>query len=439
MNESLLPGGGATVLCAVSGGADSVYLLHRLRELGVPVECAHFNHMLRGAESDRDEDFVRGLCAELDIRAHFGRGDVAAFAAKMGLGTEDAARKLRYEFLERTADETGAAVIATAHTADDNAETMLLNLARGSGLRGLCGIPERRGRIIRPILDTTRREIESYLSERGIAHVEDSSNAGDDYARNRIRHRAVPALESVNPEFARAASRAAALLRRDEEYLSGLAQAFVESHPDGLPCRELLELPLPVSTRALRLASGTSLSERQVESALELAGGKGLGFLSLPGTRLKRELGLLSFGAAEEPARMPERELVTEGETEIPEAGLRLRCRRLEAAGEIHSSLNTFFFKCENICGTITCTPRRDGDKIRLSGRGCTKKLKELFLERGLSASERDAVPVLRDGLGPIAVVGFGAAERVRPEKGDAVLRVDVIKNYNNCGGGQAK
>ena len=117
------------------------------------VWAAHYNHCLRGPESDRDEDFVRSLCAGLGVKAYFGRGDVAAFARENGLGTEDAARRLRYEFLGHTADDLGADAIATAHTADDNAETMLLNLARGAGLRGLCGIPPRRGRIIRPMLD----------------------------------------------------------------------------------------------------------------------------------------------------------------------------------------------------------------------------------------------------------------------------------------------
>ena len=427
MNESLLPVSG-TVLCAVSGGADSVYLLHRLLESGVQVECAHFNHCLRGAESDRDEAFVRALCEGLGVRARFGRGDVAAYAAEAGLGTEEAARRLRYAFLDRAADEAGAAAIATAHTADDNAETMLLNLARGAGLKGLCGIPERRGRIIRPILDTTRREIESWLAERGIAHVEDSTNLLDEYSRNRLRHRAVPALASVNPGFVRAASRTARLLRRDEEFLEGLAREFLGKHTDGIPCAQLLELPLPVSTRALRLASGSALTEQQVEAALELAGGAGLGYLSLPGTRLRRERGRLFFEAPSEPEALPSRELALDGETQLPEYGLRLSCRRVERAGEIHSSLNTFFFKCENICGTITCTPKRDGDRIRLEGRGCTKKLKDLFAERGLSLEERRRAAVLRDEKGPIAVAGFGTAERVRPGPNDAAFVVSVRK-----------
>ena len=427
MNEALLPASG-TVLCAVSGGADSVYLLHRLVELGRRVECAHFNPCLRGAEADRDEDFVRALCEGLGVRCHFGRGDVAAYAASEGLGTEEAARRLRYAFLDRVADETGAAAIATAHTADDNAETMLLNLARGAGLKGLCGIPERRGRIIRPILDTTRREIEAWLAERGIAHVEDSTNLLDEYSRNRLRHHAVPALASVNPGFVRAASRTARLLRRDEEFLCALAQDFLRANPGGLPCRELLELPLPISSRALRLASGASLTEQQVEAALELAGGEGLGYLSLPGTRLRRERGRLFFEAPSESEAPPSRELVLDGETRLPEYGLRLSCRKVERAGEIHSSLNTFFFKCENICGTITCTPKRDGDRIRLEGRGCTKKLKDLFAERGLSSAERRRTAVLRDEKGPIAVAGFGTAERVRPGPDDAAFVVSVWK-----------
>ena len=213
-----------------------------------------------------------------------------------------------------------------------------------------------------------------------------------------------------------------------EEYLEGLAREFLERHPGGIPCGELLDLPLPVSTRALRLAAGASLSEAQVEATLELAQGEGLGYLSLPGTRLKRERGRLSFGDG--PAEgFADRRLDTRGETAIPELGLVIRCSTVEAPGEIHSSLNTFFFKCENICGTITCTPKRDGDRIRLAGRGCTKKLKALFAERGLSAAERARLPVLRDGKGPIAVPGFGTAERVIARAGESALRVDIIKN----------
>ena len=219
---------GARVLCAVSGGVDSMYLLHRMTALGAQrgfaVGCAHFNHGLRGAESDRDEAFVRAQCKKLGVPFYAGRGDVASVR---GMGTEAAARELRYAFLAQCAQAHSYDWIATAHTADDNAETLLLNLARGCGLRGLTGIPPQRGKLLRPMLDTTRAQAEAYLTAHAIPHVEDSTNAADAYARNRVRHHAVPALESVNPAFVQHAADTAALLREDEAFLSGLAADFL--------------------------------------------------------------------------------------------------------------------------------------------------------------------------------------------------------------------
>ena len=230
-----LPSG--RVLCAVSGGADSVCLLHsclRLTHGGDTTVCAaHYNHCLRGGESDRDERFVRSLCASLGVELRVGRGDVAAYAREHGMGTEEAARELRYAFLEEAADELGCGYILTAHNADDNAETMLMALVRGSGPRGLAGIPPRRGRILRPMLGATRAEIEAYLAENGLEHVEDSTNECTDYTRNRIRKLCMPVLREINPRFAEAAARAGALLREDDAYLSSLAADFLKKYPDG--------------------------------------------------------------------------------------------------------------------------------------------------------------------------------------------------------------
>lgn len=427
---------GTRVLCAVSGGADSVCLLCRLLELGarrrLEIVAAHYNHGLRGAESDRDEAFVRALCAERGVPLVCGRGDVAAYARENGLGIEEAARTLRYAFLERTADETGCGRIATAHTADDNAETMLLNLARGTGLRGLCGIPPVRGRLVRPLLMTTRAEVEAYLAQHGAAHVEDSSNSADDYARNRVRHTAVPALESVNPAFAANAGRAAALLREDEAFLQSLARDFLaENFKDGaLPAGALAALPDPVSARVLRLVCGQALGARHVEALRRLARGEGLGHADVPGMRVTREQGRLRFGAA--PAgRIRPAALAPAGRTAIPEAGIAVRCAVLTDCGEIHTSLNTFFFNYESICGNILCTSRRDGDKIRLAGRGCTKKLSDLFAERGYTQSRRNLTPVFRDDAGVAAVWGFGVAQRCAARPGDTVLRIDIESGEN--------
>ncbi len=428
---------GMRVLCAVSGGADSVYLLHRCLEgaagRGFEVFAAHYNHCLRGEESERDERFVRSLCEGLGVELRVGRGDVAAYAAEKGLGTEEAARELRYAFLERAADSLRCDTIATAHNADDNAETVLLALVRGSGAKGLAGIPPRRGRIARPMLGITRREIEAYLAERGIGHVEDSTNASLDYTRNRIRALVMPALREINPGFAAAAGRASALLRADDAYLEGLAEEFLAAYPGGrVDCAALAAAPWSVASRVVRRLAPFPPGLGHVEAVLALARA-GRGAADLPGARFFAENGVLRVGEPERRSIAP-RELAVPGVTEIGEAGWIITAEIVEDAREIHTSLNTFSFQYENICGTICCTSRRPGDELRQVNRGCTKKLKDLFAERGVPASERDSVPVLRDSLGVIAAAGFGQAERTlaRPGSRAVIVRARRVKDKDN-------
>ena len=191
---------GAKVLCAVSGGADSVCLLHMLSQReDISLVAAHFNHQLRGEEADRDEQFVRELCGRWDIPFTVGRGDVKAYAQKEKRSIEEAGRSLRYDFLIQTAETEGCGLIATAHNADDNAETILMHLIRGTSLHGLTGIPSRRDNIVRPLLGMTHSEILTYLDQQGIPHQEDSSNADEAYTRNRIRHQVIPILRELNP------------------------------------------------------------------------------------------------------------------------------------------------------------------------------------------------------------------------------------------------
>ncbi|MBR2880245.1 MAG: tRNA lysidine(34) synthetase TilS, partial [Oscillospiraceae bacterium] len=254
---------GTKVLCAVSGGADSVALLHFLSKMeDVKLAAAHYNHCLRGTESDADEEFVKTLCGKLGIECVTGRGDVAAYAAESGKSTEEAARTLRYEFLEKTARELGCSCIATAHNADDNAETVLLNLTRGTGLKGLCGIPPVRGKIIRPFLQNTREEIEHYLEQNGLEHIEDSSNALDDYSRNRIRHYVSPVLRQLNPSYTSAIARMTESLREDEEYISSAAAEFIGRETKGrsLSVDAVMALESPVRMRVFRLMHGGELS-----------------------------------------------------------------------------------------------------------------------------------------------------------------------------------
>ena len=390
-----------------------MYLLCRLEELGYPVAAAHYNHGLRGEESDRDESFVRGFCAGRGLPFFSEKGDAASCATEHRLSIEDAARWLRYAFLARAAESAGAAAIATAHTAEDNAETMLLNLVRGTGLRGLGGIPPVRGNIVRPMLDVTREEIEAYMAKRGIPHVEDSTNALDIYARNRIRHEVMPVLKSLNPSFARTAGRTAELLRRDGEYLDDMAERFVREHgrDNTLPVKALMELPEAVRSRAVRRMGREEFSAVQTEAILALAPG---GVTDVSGMRVGRTREYLVFGVREaEPIQ--ERELVPGRWIDIPEAGfsVRLSERKEHRNEHVHGEFTTFSFSCENIYGTIKVASRREGDRFRPAGRGCAKSLKQLFMESDVPAWERDAVPVLRDDKGILFVLGIGPDERM--------------------------
>ena len=208
----MLPPAGGLLLCAVSGGRDSVCLLHYLANLapgrGFSVAAAHLNHKMR-PEAQRDEDFVRTLCRKLDVPFYTEAVPVYETAEQWGLGVEETGRRLRYDFLQRTAGAIGAERIATAHHAQDQAETVLLNLLRGTGSEGLAGIPPVRGRIVRPLLQTSRREIEDYLEEQGLSHVEDSTNQDTHYARNRLRRELWPQLETINPALTRSIGRTA--------------------------------------------------------------------------------------------------------------------------------------------------------------------------------------------------------------------------------------
>ena len=214
---------GAYVLAAVSGGVDSISLLHWLCERGVRVAAGHLHHGLRGAAADGDEAFVREFCARRGIPCYVERADVGALAAKRGVSTEEAGREARYGFLERVAREIGATRVATAHHADDNAETLLFQLIRGAR-SGLGGIAPTRGIYIRPFLNVTRAQIEAYAAENALGHRLDEMNLDDAFSRNYLRHEVMPRLARVNGAAALHIAEAARTLRAEGEYLDDAAR-----------------------------------------------------------------------------------------------------------------------------------------------------------------------------------------------------------------------
>ena len=296
---------GDCVLVGLSGGADSVALLHWLKELEgelkITVCAAHFNHCLRGQESDRDEEFSKNLCQSLNVPFVSEKGDVPNEAKKTHETVEECARHLRYDFFERAAKSLGCNKIATAHNSDDNTETVLLNLTRGTGTKGLRGIPPVRGNIIRPLIETSRDEIEVYIRANNLEHITDSSNLTDDYTRNLLRHNVIPVLKGINPNLNATVGRMSELISCDEEALDSLAKDFVSKEFDGksLPIKPLRKLPYAVKSRVIRLICPKKLSKTHVDAVLKLIENGGLGFADIPGVRLTKENNRLYIGIDE--------------------------------------------------------------------------------------------------------------------------------------------
>ena len=396
---------GDRVICAISGGADSVamaFAFYLLKEkLDITLEAAHFNHRLRGEESDRDEAFVRSFCDCYDIPLHVGSADVKP--GKKGL--EAAAREARYCFLRNLPGK-----IATAHTADDNAETVMLHLIRGTGLKGLGGITPAYGNVIRPMLTVTRQEVEAFLSEWCLAHIEDSSNAGDAFLRNRIRHHVMPLLQEENPRLGENLSRMALRLREDEQFLS--AQADFDVLP---PVEDLMAMPSALRSRALA-AFLVKSGVKEPEDA-HIAQAEALLYSEKPsakaafpgGVTVSRNYGILE--AVMEQTSLEETVLPYPGEVHLP--GLRITC---ETAEEIVRETDAFTVLP---LGTIRIRSRRSGDTVRLSGG--TKTLKKLFIDKKIPAAQRDRVPVICDDLGILGVYSIGANLDRIPESLPAV------------------
>lgn len=384
---------GDRVICAVSGGADSMALLwsmYLLREkLGITLEAAHFNHGLRGEESDRDENFVREFCEGYEIPLHAGRGEVKP--GKKGL--EAAARDARYAYLRSLSGK-----IATAHTADDNAETVLMHLVRGTGLKGLGGITPCTDTLIRPMLTVTREELTDFLEQYHISYVNDSSNDTDAFLRNRLRHRVMPLLRQENPRLAQNLSSMAMELREDE---AALRQQTVTA--DTLQVDELRQMTPAVRGRTLAVflehhgvkepeRSHVALAESLVFSDHPSAWG------NFPGNvRICRSYGTLTANKVAEELQPI---ALTEGVTELPALGLRIICSPCE---KIVREKNCFTVEP---VGTIILRGRKEGDTVRLPGG--TKSLKKLFIDSKLPAAERGRVPVLADDMGVLGVYGFG-------------------------------
>lgn len=385
---------GDRVVCAVSGGADSMALLFAMYllsdKLSVCVEAAHFNHHLRGEESDRDAAFVKSFCEGYGIPFYSGSGTVTPGVK----GLEAAARDARYAFLKSLPGK-----IATAHTANDNAETVLMHMVRGTGLKGLGGITPVTDKLIRPMLRITRQEVLAFLAEYGVAYVDDSSNQTDRFLRNRIRHHVVPLLEQENPRLAENLSAMALRLREDEAVLEELTDC---ADADIAALREM-----PPARRSRVLAAFLEEKGVREPEAEHVALLESLVFSDKPSARANFPGGVVitrNYGKLEkcrEAVQVPVTALSCPGETHIAELGLTVICR---TSNRCVDTPHTFTVVP---VGTIKLRSREPGDTIRLPGG--TKTLKKLFIDRKIPASQRLALPVVADDRGVLGVYGIGA------------------------------
>lgn len=413
----------SVVVAGVSGGSDSMamlYILNSLKDkLKFRLKVAHVNHGIRGEEADRDEQFVIDYCNKHEIPFRTTHFDVIGDAKKLGKGLEEVGRKVRYEFFSSFGQDV---IIATAHNLSDKTETFLFNFTRGSTLRGLCSIPAKRGNVIRPLIECSKSEIEKFCEENSIPYVTDGTNTDTQYARNRIRHNVVSELKKINPSLENSALRCMDSLREDEIFLSNLASELIEKAKlgDGFDVSVLNSAAMPVKKRALikiiEERFGITPEYDSLHSVCRLTENGGKCEIN-GGLVVRVRAGRLEF--PEESAEELEAVELNEGINKIGEKTVSaLITEDLETINSQIISKEDFIYllNYDKIQGKVVLRSRKEGDKITLSQRGCTKTLKKLFNEKAIPPEKRNGIVVAADDKGVFFVEGIGVDARVQTD-----------------------
>lgn len=416
---ALLDGEIRNVTVALSGGADSMSLLYCLldlkEQLGITVNAAHLNHLIRGDESYRDEEFVKEQCQKLGVELFVKRVDIPRLAEESGKSTELVARETRYAFFE----EINSGVVATAHNADDNLETVIFNLTRGTAIEGLCGIPPKRDIFIRPLILTTRKQVEDYCQLNNIEYVTDSTNLQDCYTRNKIRHNVIPVLKEINPNVAETVLRTGKQLKEISGDVKLRAQEYLKVNllsETELRLENFQNLPVSVAKQIIKdfietADKSLSLENIHIEEVYKkaLSGGK---------TGLPKGYSII-FGKGKGVLKMGDS--FKEFSVQMTEFSLNTQ--------KIHNLLLNSLLDCDKIVGKPIVRHRVAGDSIRILNRGCTKSLNKLYNEAGVPAHLRDIWPVIADDKGVIWVYGVGVAQRCAVDnKTNKYLEVKCIE-----------
>ncbi len=431
---------GQDILVGLSGGADSVALLLVLKELGYNVSACHINHQLRGEESDRDENFCIDLCKRLNIRLFVEKIDVITYCSQNKLGTEEGARELRYQTFSKYSN---GGKVATAHTASDNIETVLINFTRGTALKGLCGIPPVRDSIVRPLIYCTRADVEEYLKEKGQDFVTDSTNLTSDYTRNKIRNEVVPILREINPSLEKSFIRTNHCLTADFCFLEDLSDCMLDQiriSENTYDARILKNMDTALSTRCIaEILKNNNLEccyDKVKEiSAIIKAGGK----INLSGdVYAESKSGKLKIYVysqvdnkeVESPLTLDKEIPFFEKKILITKTNVNL----FNKTTNVNKKFAISILDYDKIQGKAIVRNRRNGDRIRLAGRSHSSSVKKLF-NTDISLEKRGNIVFLADEKGVIFIEGYGVAESVKVDKDTTnILVINILEGNVQIG-----
>lgn len=433
IDQSDLVPPGSRVIVGYSGGADSTCLLHVLHRLGHDVVAGHLHHGQR-PEADEEQERCQAFCDSLDVPFATGKADVPMMARDLKVGIEEAGRLARYQFLESAAHRLQCDRIATAHTRDDHVETVLLNLVRGSGLHGLGGIPERRGKIVRPLLGVSRAEARDYCERQGLWFHDDPANDDPSFSRSRLRRDVVPVLRSINERVDEAVCRLSEIARDEDRFLNSAAAAALESaelRPNGhlafltadcevvLDRKKLEALPAVLVRRAVRLvvsALGAELDFDQTQTILQSLAVGGTGSLTAEGGNVVLEWSSDRVHARElEPVHPFRHPLVAPGVTICDELGWKLTVSPtpVDDYRRCRDSLDVVV-DAARVRLPLHLRSRSEGDAMAPLGMSGKRSVADLLSEAGLTLAARDRLPIVCDLAGPIWIPGVALADRVK-------------------------
>lgn len=427
---------GNTVGIGLSGGADSICLTHILLKnkgfLGIQnLKAIHIHHGIRGVEADRDLKFCRDFCEKNNIEFISYKTDIPTEAQKTGESIEECARRIRYEFFR----QSGCDIIATAHNLNDNMETFIFNLSRGASLSGLCGIPYVRDIYIRPLLDSTRAEIEEYIKENNLEFVTDSTNLCDDYTRNKIRHNILPQLFDLNPSFDKAFTKCKNSLNNSKDYIMGVALNLLEkSRCDGYyDCsvfeNEHITLKNQVVSLILKENDAKNIIREHIEAVLGIIQNGGSvdvgGFVTVNVERKKMTFGKVS------PAEYFEIEFYFNNKNVVtPYGKYEINLYSQKDLQNINKKDTEYFIDYDKISGDMIFRNRSEGDSYQLPNRP-NKTLKKLFNENKTENRSRGEMLILSDSVGIVWTEFFGVASRCRIDK-DTKTYIKISKVGKN-------